>query len=372
MKKTFLLFALLASTGQLQSQIAYPFLDTQTKDEIVAYWYNVPRDSLRIKAIGQTLQFQSTLEIYGNAPSDSFLVSAQVRMPDGTTGFTRAFVVSKQPTDRSYQIQRRGKYFRLITTTHYASAPPSTIAVKIQADGKIWTKESIFRYHTLSGHITDFAGKPFRAAVIVRPDDFDSGNGVWTDESGNYSILLPERVYSNVFVDDESYGIETAEAWGWHVIHDKDQNLDFKVGTGEVYNLNVWPNNGGAKTYFVSFRPMSLYLYQNAGKKATVFVEGKEVELIDIAPELKTKDITVRFNGKGANIVSLQKYYEWTSGKVITAYLLQVSREGLENTGKQTVTVEYQSEGEIQGKRLVHSSLGMFQFYPNFTGLSFY
>jgi hypothetical protein len=327
---------------------------------------------MRIKVIGQTIQFQSTLEIYGTAPSESFLVSAQVTMPDGTTGFSREFVVSKQPTDGSYQVQRRGKFFRLTTTTHYVPVPPSTITVKIQAEGKAWIKEMICRYHMFSGHVTDFSGKSFRAAIIVRPDDFDSGTGVWTDESGNYSMLLPERVYSNVFVDDESYGMQTAEAWGWHIIVDKDQTMDFKVGTGEVYNLNVWPNNGGAKTYFVSFRPMSIYLYQNAGKKATVYIDGKESEFIDIAPELKQKDITVRFNGSEAGIVSLQKYYEWTSGKAMTAYLLQVSREGLESIGKQTVTVEYRSEGEVQGKQVVHTSLGVFQFYPNFTGLSFY
>jgi len=372
MKKMLFLCALFISSGQLYSQQTYPFADTQSDDGIVAYWYNVPRDSLRIKAIGQTVQFQSTLEIYGNAPSDSFLVSAQVVLPDGTTGFFRDYVVSKHPTDQSYQVVRRGKFFRLIGPTHYAPAPPSKITVIIKSEGNTRTKEIVCRYHKISGHVTDFEGKSFRAAVIVRPDDFDSGNGVWTDESGNYNILLPERVYSNIFVDDESYGVQTAEAWGWHIIVDQDQNVDFKVGTGEVYNLNVWPNNGGAKTYFISFRPMSLYLYQNAGKTTTVHVDGKEFELVDIAPVLKAKDMTIKFNGKEAGIVALQKYYEWTSGKVMTAYLLQVSRDGLQNMGKQTVTVEYQSEGEIQGKKIVHSGLGIFQFYPNFTGHSFY
>ena len=372
MRRTLLLLALLCSWHALLSQPRSPFGGTHDDSDITAYWYNVPKDSLRIVVMGQTLQFHSTLEIYGQAPSDSFAVSASVSMPDGSWGTSREYVVQKGKKDPSYQVQWRGKFFKLITSASYKPVPPAKILVAVQSGLNRRTKEIACRYHRLSGKIADFEGKPFRAVVLVRPDDFDGTAGVWSDAAGNYSILLPERIYGNIFVDDESYGLKTAEAWGWHIIADADQTLDFKVGTGEVYNLIVWPNNGGARTYFLSFRPMSVFFYQNQPPQTSVTIEEKSYDVLDVAPRLKSNEITVRFNGKEAPIVSLQKYYEWTSGRVMPAYLLQVSRENLENIGKQSVIVEYQSESELGGKKVVHTSTGVFQFYPNFSGLSFY
>jgi hypothetical protein len=153
---------------------------------------------------------------------------------------------------------------------------------------------------------------------------------------------------------------------------DADQKLDFKVGTGEVYNLNVWSNNGGAKTYFLSFRPMSIHLFHNMGKKATVTVEGKEYTLVEVVPHLEEKDISITVNGKPATILSLQRYYEIGLGIAMPAYILQVSKNGLDHVGKQTVRLEYRREDDVGGKKVLHSSVGYFQFRPNFTGLSLY
>jgi hypothetical protein len=280
--------------------------------------------------------------------------------------------VKKTGADPSVRVLWRGKFFRMIVPVQYQQEPPSRIRVKIDGGSIHRAKTIECRYHRLSGRITDFGGNPFRAVGLVRPDDFDGTAGVWSDADGKYSILLPERIYGNIFIDDESYGVQTAEAWGWHIIMDSDQTLDFKVGTGEVYNLNVWPNNGGARTYFLSFRPMSVFFYRKMPPPMKETIEGKTYDVIDIGARLRSGEVTVKFNGKEAPIVSLQKYYEWTSGKLMPAYMLQVSREGLENIGKQTVVVEYQSESEWSGKKIVHSSFGVFQLYPNFTGHSFY
>jgi hypothetical protein len=246
----------------LQAQIQYPFSGEGKDNDIAAYWYNVPKDSLVIKVMGQALPFRSTLEVYAMAPADSFDVSLAARGRNGTPIFSKTFSVRKIRGDPSIRVQWKGKFIKLIIPVTYQTAPPSTIKVTINAGSTHRTKLVECKYHKLSGRITDFSGKPFRAAVLVRSDDFDGSGGVWSDAAGNYSMLLPERVYSNLFVDDESYGMQTAEAWGWHIIMDADQTLDFKVGTGEVYNLNVWPNNGGAKTFFLSFRPMSVFFYK--------------------------------------------------------------------------------------------------------------
>ncbi len=56
----------------------------------------------------------------------------------------------------------------------------------------------------------------------------------------------------------------------------------------------------------------------------------------------------------------------------MSAILLQVERAGLEKTGKQTVTVEYKKEIDVDGKKLVSTSLGHCQLQLNFYGLSEY
>jgi hypothetical protein len=367
-----ILLLLLAITPMLQSQIQYPFSGVGKDNDIAAYWYNVPKDSLVLKVMGQAVPFQSTLEVYAESPADSFTVSLVARGRNGTSIFSGTYLLKKTGAEPPVRVQRKGRFFKIIIPVPYRAEPPTTIEVTIGAGSIHRTKNVECRYHKLSGSISDFEGRPFRAAVLVRPDDFDGSAGVWSDADGKYSILLPERIYSNMFVDDESYGMQTAEAWGWHLIMDGDQSLDIKVGTGEVYNLNVWPNNGGSRTYFISFRPMSVFFYHNRTPSTSVVIEGKSHELLDVAARLTSKEITVKFNGEVVPIVSTQLYYEWTSGRVMPAYLLQVSREGLENIGKQTVVVEYHSESDVKGQKVVHTSMGVFQLYPNFTGLSFY
>lgn len=372
MKNALIVVLIWAAWTAAFSQPNHPFAGGRADQDISAYWYNVPRDSFLIKVMGQTLPFQSTLEVYAVAPADSFAVSLAAHADDGTIFYSKVIVVKGPHADPSIRVQRKGKHFKLTIPVKHQPTPPSRIDASIVA-GEVRRSKSIeCRYHRLSGKITDFAGRPFRAVVVVRPDDFEGSAGVWSDANGMYSVLLPERIYSNIFVDDESYGTETAEAWGWHIIMDADQTIDFKVGTGEVYNLNVWPNNGGARTTFLSFRPMSVFFYGNIPAAPPVTIDGTTYPVVDVGAELRPENLTVAFNGKQTPVVSLQRYFEWTSGKMMPAYLVQVSREGLETVGKQTVTVEYRSESMVGGKKLVHTSMGVFQFYSNFSGLSFF
>jgi hypothetical protein len=366
--------ALLCVVGLLpvRAQMQYAFGDSQAAEDLNAFWYNVPRDSANLKSIGKTMQFQSSLEIYGRAHADSFVVQAEVFLHDGKKIFSRVFPVAGQISAADYKVTRSGDFFKLVHMVDVLPEPPAKIAVLLQSGQVKRTKEIPCRYHTLSGSITDFDGKPFRGFVALSPDDFSFTTGAWSDAAGKYRLLLPERTYNNIAVDDESYRELTAEAWGWHIIVDADQTLDFKVGTGEVYNLNVWSNNGGAKTYFLSFRPMSIQLFRTMGKRATVTVEGKEYTLVEVVPELEEKDISITFNGKPARILSLQRYYEIGPGVAMRAYILQVSKEGLDRVGKQTVRLEYHREDDVGGKKVVHNSVGYFQFRPNFTGLSLY
>ncbi len=171
------------------------------------------------------------------------------------------------------------------------------------------------------------------------------------------------------------YGIKTCEVWAWHIIMDSDQKLDFKVGTGEVYNLHVWPNDGGGNAYFISFRPMVLPLSGNIKEipRYQIELNGKQFEVTKASPELTDKNITVKINGKDTKIISMQKYYE--TGRInsaLPAYLIQVSKDGLEKTGKQTVALEFECVWESKEGKAKRNSMGYYQFYLNHKGLSQY
>ena len=150
---------------------------------------------------------------------------------------------------------------------------------------------------------------------------------------------------------------------------DADQRLDFKVGTGEVYNMNVWPNNGGYSTYFISFRPMVMV---STPKEYPLALNNVERTVTNIAPDLDVSDIRVTVNGKEAEIVSVQSYYETGSDSMMPAYLVQISRTDLDRIGKLTFMLEYQKEMEINGEKVMRNSMGYYQCYLNFFGLSHY
>jgi hypothetical protein len=365
-----LIYAITATSAF--TQIHYPFGKDAEKNEILAYWYNIPEDSVSLKMMGETFNFHSSLQIYGVKPKDSFIVKAKIYLKTGVKVFDQEFRISEDDQDRAYTINFNEDFFKLEIPVKSLKQNPDRMIIAIESSNKEISKEISCKYHRLYGKITDFSGRPFRGFVTVRPDAFSFSTAIWSDSLGNYEIYLPERTYSNIAVDDESYGIKTAEAWAWHIILDSDQKLDFKVGTGEVYNLNVWANNGGGNTYFISFRPMSLHLFKNAGNKKPITIKDKNYNLTELTPDLNIDDISVKIDGQEAKIVSMQRYYETAGDNALFAYLLQVNRDNLSKIGKQTILVEYDNELEIEGEKLKNNSMGYFQIYLNYYGLTTY
>lgn len=360
------LFSFTAASGIAGGAVPRP---GDAGDRIRAYWYNVPEDSVSFPLNGQTARFHSTLQIRGPAAGDSFRVRATAYGTGNRKVFQGEYVVEGEKAEGPSELVVRGGEFLLTVPVDPLPRNPERIMVEITGSGHRYTKDIRCRYHHLSGTITDFEGRPFRAFVTVRPDAFDFNTTVWSDSSGHYSIELPERTYSNIAVDDQSYGISTAESWAWHIILDEDQRLDFKVGTGEVYNLKAWPNNGGYKTIFVSFRPMDI-AYYTAIQGRTADVNGNSFTLTDVTPELAPEDISVRLNGREVKTVSVQPYYETGPGKAMRACLLQVERPDSLRSGKQTLSVEYSKEVIIGEKRVRCAAQGQCQFPLNFYGLS--
>jgi hypothetical protein len=241
------------------------------------------------------------------------------------------------------------------------------IKVSIHASGKSLEKTIWPTYHKIYGYMTDFQDKPLKSFILIQPDGFEDASFVWSDENGYYEISLPERIYNTFYVNDGNYKSTTLEAWSWHMIVDKDQRLDYKIGTGEVYNLNVWLNNGGFDTMFISFRPMVLTDIDNRGQSKSLSIKDKTYNHIDISPRLDAKDLTITINGEEAEIYSLQEYYETGKDAAMNAYLVQVRRTN-HSFEKQAIRVEYNKCVEINGKKVMENSMGYIQFYDTFGG----
>jgi hypothetical protein len=353
-------------------QISYPFDNVKGNDDLMAYWYNIPKDSIHLKMMNQTFYFYSTLEVHGKTKQDSFNLKIEVYQENFKKIFEEVFFIKNKKTEKDYQLSFNNDCFKLVIPIDYAEKNPEKIILSIYDSNNQRSKEIQCRYHKLSGRVYDFDGNPFKAFITIRPDDFNFNTSVWSDSLGYYEIELPERTYNDIAVVNEDYGIKVAEAWAWHIIMDTNQKIDFKIGTGEVYNLNVWPNNGGGSTYFVSFRPMSLHLFKNTDNPQAVTVNGKEFNLIDLIPDLKAEDINVMVNGKECHIISMQEYFETADNMAMKAYLLQIDKKGLQEAGKQNLLLEFDLLEETNGKKISHNAIGYFQFFTNYKGLSKY
>ena len=266
-----------------------------------------------------------------------------------------------------------GGIITLLKSTDTLESDPERLDIKIHTNGNVYTESVNCEYATISGRTTDFNGNPFPAAIIFNIASFSAmtgGIGVWSNAEGYYSICLPKGECNSIFADDNSYGKTSLEAWGWKMIIDRDETHDFKIGNGEVYSMDVWANNGGAKSLFVFFRPMVLsYAIQamTQENKPEITINGKQYALSEACPDINVEDISVEINGYKAANISLQKIYEtFSDGEALPAYILQCERPF--GTGKQTMVLEYNF---TDSKGNIAQSQGRMQFhYTNVYGLA--
>jgi hypothetical protein len=168
------------------------------------------------------------------------------------------------------------------------------VIIKSGENENVYSKEINCEYATLSGKIVDFSGNPFPSPFVLRRTGFENNieipyMWVWSKKDGTYSITVPKGNYHHFYIDDNTYRISTLENWGWRMIVDQDEIHDFKVGTGEVYSLSAWANNGGFSTLFIYFRPMIL----KKAKKYQVEINGVNYYGEDICPSLNLEDMFV-------------------------------------------------------------------------------
>ena len=370
-KLKFLLTTTLLITNFLTGicQVYFPFDNEKDDSSLLAYWYNCRPDSVKIVAFDQTGYFNSSLQVYGPVIADSFEVKVDVFLPGNIPAYSNTFTVQKRNPAKNppYKVSFVDNYFRIMTPVDQLSSDPEMIKVTMMSLDKKMEKTIFPTYHKISGHMKDFNGKPLRSFILIQPDAFEDACGVWSDENGYYEITLPERVYNSFYVNDGNYKSTTLEAWSWHMIVDHDQVLDYKIGTGEVYNLNVWPNNGGYNSLLISFRPM--ILRDKDFEDKTRMINDKTFKWLDSAPQLDIKDFTITINGQETEIYSIQPYLETGEDYVMSAYLIQV-RQLSPTFGKQTIMVEYNKTEEKDSKLVQQNSMGYFQFFVNYSGES--
>lgn len=246
---------------------------------------------------------------------------------------------------------------------------PASINVTYKDSEREYTETVACHYSTLHGRITDFSGNEFQAPLLLHRIAFDGKHsymGTWSNSNGEYSITVPNGTYNAFYIDDKSYGKTTLECWGWHMIVDKNEQLDFKIGNGEVYSLHAWPSNGGYSTLFIYFRPMILPSLKNKNYKINL---DDEFSILDISPDLRTADLSISINGIHSEIISVQRIFETgysnCEKKAMPAYIVQIKRSNHSTIGKQTLVVEYDTQKSklADDNIILAQSQGYLQFY---------
>jgi hypothetical protein len=312
---------------------SYWFNNTQNENEILQPDFFVPKTHLGVYAELETLEFPVCID-FTAIVNGSILYEKQFTFFESENSIEEKYDV--------YIIADKGIIIGSIFTEN-TNVLPEHIKISINSGDKVYSKDILCEYAILSGKITDFTNKPFPAAFKFYRESFGGGIGVWSNKDGEYSITIPQGIYNAFYVDDNSYRKTSLENWSWHMIVDRNETHDFKIGTGEVYSLCVWVNNGGFSTLFIYFRPMILH----KSSQYQVEINANQFNVTDKCPELNIEDITVTLNGYELKKLSLQKIFETSDKDAMPAYILQVKRrpESKEYfaTGKQTLIVEYNS-----------------------------
>jgi hypothetical protein len=337
---------------------------------INAYWYNTPESKDFILKIDKSkLMSGPSLQILGELSDSPIELETKVFQKDGKIVFTKKFLIdsSAKPLDYKVKIKKNGTY-KLICKVPHLKQNPSKIVISIKGKNNIVAMQEIeCKYYKLTGTIQDFDGNPLKIKtfISIQPDDFDEDSyiGTWPDDNGNYNMDLPARTYNSILAVAEEYGISNLECWGWNILMNSDQTLKLKIGNGEIYNMNVWKNNGGGNSFFISFRPMILLPKDYNAIGDSIKINGKYFKLINYSPVLDLENIHVFVNGIECKVISLQQYFETTSLKqAMPAYIAQVNfKEKLQNSYNQTYCIEFKKSLEYNKIKKQYNGMCYFQ-----------
>lgn len=206
--------------------------------------------------------------------------------------------------------------------------------------------------------------------VLVLHPGFEPLAETRCDDDGRYTLRLASGRYNGIAVLDDGYGDTTLEFWAWNVDATRDLTVDALVDRAEVYDLSVWNSKGGSRSFFLSFRPMSLDRVAEGGEEPELReVPGAgEVPVIDLAPELEPEGVEVTVDGEPTPVEMLQWYHHRLPGEDGDVYmpmaLIQAARPPLE-PGSHVVRVR------ITGARSGAQGEAVTYFTSNAAGFGF-
>ena len=105
-------------------QISYPFDNVKGNDDLLAYWYNIPKDSMYLKMMKHTFYFYSTLEAYGKSNQDSFQLKIEVYQGNSNKVFEKVFFIKNKKTDENCQFSFNNDCFKLVYPVKYLERAP--------------------------------------------------------------------------------------------------------------------------------------------------------------------------------------------------------------------------------------------------------
>lgn len=174
----------------------------------------------------------------------------------------------------------------------------------------------------IHGKLTYFDGRPVVGgnAFVMNKSFQQPMYMATTNDQGEYEIEAPKGEYiALVLVKMDEWAKKNVETWVWNLLAYEDLEINARIGTIELYAINVFRPQGGYPSLFVYFRPMSLkkYLEQGGAEGA----KGKSV--FEIAPELTKDDIEIFFNEEKVDLLEVNRVKEGSKEHALYGYLVQ-------------------------------------------------
>ena len=187
---------------------------------------------------------------------------------------------------------------------------------------------------TVQGIVSDFEGNPVDScSVMWKNSSFGNVVEVLTDSLGHYSARVPKGKYRSmaaVRMDRYPHTASKAvsdkeqrlEFWAWDFIADRDTVVDIRYHRLEAYGLHAFEIVGGAPTYQIYVRPMSLTRFQKISRGEQAQTGG-----MLLAPSPARLNVDVWIDGEKVGVIAKQEIREYLSTEnYINACLLTVSR----------------------------------------------